>query len=86
MVHCGRNMDDLLLRVPGMNVDLVARFFKSASKFYHAGTPPPCALCAVSCVVYAVVCHVRWCVRSCVRCAHVVLQRRGDTWTGTRSR
>lgn len=36
MVHCGRNMDDLLLRVPGMNVDLVARFFKSASKFYHA--------------------------------------------------
>ncbi|ELR13325.1 MYND finger domain containing protein [Acanthamoeba castellanii str. Neff] len=37
MVHCGRNMDDLLLRVPGMSVDLVARFFKSASKFYHAG-------------------------------------------------
>lgn len=79
MVHCGRNMDDLLLRVPGMNVDLVARFFKSASKFYHVGSPPPpmCAVCVVSRVCGGV---------SCVRCAHVVLQRRGDTWTGTRSR
>jgi hypothetical protein len=37
ILNGGLDTDDLLLRVPGMSVELIARFFKSASKFYHAG-------------------------------------------------